>query len=83
MPAYRCKGKNCNFVTDDLGDFIRHVIREETSPPKPRRHKTARDYVECPECYPKLEKELLKRGWSKPEEKKEEKEKKTKQGLFG
>lgn len=81
MPEYRCKGKNCNFATDDIGEFIRHVIREEAHPPKPKvRHKSAGDYVACPECYPRLEKELLKRGWTKPEEKKKETEQK---GLLG
>ena len=79
VSAYRCKGKNCKFATDDIGEFIRHVIREETHPPKPKvRHKTAKDYAECPECSPALEKELLKRGWTKPEEKKETVQK----GLF-
>ena len=75
MPLYRCKGKNCNFATDDIGEYVRHIIREETSPPKETtRHKTARDYLECPSCYSMFEKELQKRGWTKPkpEEKKKE-----------
>ena len=77
MPLYRCKGKNCNFATDDIGEYVRHIIKEETSPPKETtRHKTAKDYLECPSCTPKFEKEFLERGYTKPEEKREKK------GLF-
>ena len=73
MPLYRCKGKNCDFATDDIGEYVRHIIKEETSPPKEtRRHKTARDYLECPSCASKFEKEFLARGYMKPEEKEKE-----------
>jgi len=49
--------------------------KEETWEEKaePKRHKTFKEYLECPQCSPVIEKELVARGWKKPEEKKPKK----------
>ncbi|NVM23522.1 MAG: hypothetical protein HWN68_17285 [Desulfobacterales bacterium] len=85
MPLYKCKGKDCGYATDDLSDFVVHTVKEnlpkpqtETAP-RTKRHETVKDYLNCPECFPKFEKEFLARGYRKPEEKKKETEQK---GLF-
>jgi len=75
-PIYRCSGKGCGFATDDLEAFVRHVLDEKlvkslptAEPPKTVEHKTVRDYLSCPECYPKFESLLLARGWKRKTEK--------------
>jgi len=80
VPIYKCKGKDCGFATDDIGDFIEHKIKESLpraeseSPaePEPKKHMTAKDYLDCPECFPKFEAEFLRRGYAKHAEKKAE-----------
>ena len=44
------------------------VVEREVKVPR-SRHKTAAEYMDCPNCYPAVEKELLKRGWKPPKEK--------------
>ena len=79
MPElYKCKGKDCGYSTDDIHDFITHVVREnvpkapEPVEPEPKTHRTVKDYLDCPECFPKFEKEFLARGYTKPKEEEEE-----------
>ncbi len=69
MAKYACKGKGCGFSTDDLEEFVRHLVghRQEASAPK-GTHRSAREYLECPQCKPKFEKALVERGWKSPEE---------------
>lgn len=84
-PKYRCRGKGCNFETEDVGDFVEHTVGEQLKPmqdqlaslskpaqpqqdqPPQKRHKDWDEFMDCPECAPKLESTLLKRGWRKPE----------------
>jgi len=77
-PIYKCKGANCGFATDDLSDFVTHVVREnlpkpaaeerhEDDTPPPKKHETVDDYLNCPECFPKFEAAFVKRGYKKPE----------------
>lgn len=84
---YRCHKGECDFVTDDLGEFVDHIVdmhvkgvgEEKTKP----FHPTIKDYLECPQCYPKFRdalmqdprflEELKADGWVKEEEKKPEK----------
>jgi len=84
VPIYKCKGKDCGYATDDIGDFIDHKIRdslpkaaepaEVPAEPVPKKHMTAKDYLDCPECFPKFEAEFLKRGYAKQTQKKAEAE---------
>ena len=74
---YRCGEEGCDFVTDDLGAFVGHAVDEklgkltlapeETVSVEPRLHKTVKDFLDCPNCFPKFEKIMLERGWKKPE----------------
>lgn len=91
VPLYRCKGKDCSFSTDSIEDYVEHRVKEvlgetkskpaatDEAKPVPVRHETAKDYLDCPECFPKFEKEFLAKGYRKPEEKKKE----SGQGLLG
>ena len=77
LALYRCGEEGCDFVTDDLGAFVGHTVDEklgkltmapeETVSVEPRLHKTVKDYLDCPNCFPKFEKIMLERGWKKPE----------------
>lgn len=80
LPIYRCKGKDCTFSTDNIEDFVPHVVEERLEsalgklrqeraqttapeePPEPpkARHTTIKEYLDCPECYPKFEDAMLK-----------------------
>lgn len=69
MPIYRCKG--CDFSTDNLDVFIRHVIDErlpKTPPRTPPNNRLGHPYtvealMNCPDCYPKLEKGMRAKGY--------------------
>lgn len=78
MPTYRCSKEGCSFTTDDVEAFVKHVLDERLIKELPTAerqkttiHKTVRDYLSCPECFPKFEKLLLARGWTRKTEKKE------------
>ena len=80
LPIYRCKGKDCSFSTDNIEDYVPHVVEERLEhalsrlreerkpaappeePPEPSkpRHTTIKEYLDCPECYPKFEDAMLK-----------------------
>jgi len=87
---YQCDEEGCTFQTDDLGAFVEHSIDERLKKhseeevreeEKPKVHRTAREYLECPECFPKFLKGMLEhprfqqtlkeRGWVKSEPKRE------------
>lgn len=75
---YRCAEEGCDFATDNLGVFVGHTVDERlrklgwTAPEEaePVRHRSVKDFLDCPECFPKFEKIMLERGYRKPEEKK-------------
>jgi len=76
MATYRCSKKGCDFSTDNVEEFVQHALDERliktlptAEPPKTVEHKTVRDCLSCPECYPKFERLLLARGWKKKTEK--------------
>jgi len=88
LRIFKCRGKDCGFATDELDVFIDHIVEEklkarEAAPAPeaetPKRHRTAKEWLDCPECYPKFEKvffehpkilEALKaRGYVKTEKK--------------
>ncbi len=78
---YHCTEEGCTFATDDVGAWVQHMIdervkklEEETlkrlEEEKPKfAHTTVEEIVECPECFPAVEKAFLERGWKKPEPK--------------
>lgn len=79
LEFHRCSEEGCTFVTDDLGEFVEHAVDERlrklssTAPTEEtkRRHTTAEEFLECPDCFPQIEKAFLERGWKKPEPKPE------------
>ena len=85
LEFYRCSKEGCDFVTDDLGVFTEHAInhalkRLEEEKPK-IAHATLEEFLNCPECFPKIEKAFLERGWEKPKSEEELREERRK-GLF-
>jgi len=87
MPIYKCKNGKCSFATDDLDAYLDHMIdhkihekpteEETSSEPRPRRHQTAEEYVNCPECRERFVKAFGEIGYSvtKKEQEPEKKEK--------
>lgn len=61
MPKYQCK--KCGFTTDDTDEFIQHKT-EEALPKNPEvkpqklTHRTVKDHLDCPTCYPKFAKQM-------------------------
>lgn len=47
---------------------VEKVVEKEVEVPR-KGHKTAAQYMDCPNCSPEMEKELLKRGWKPPKPK--------------
>lgn len=94
LPTYKCKGKDCRSSFEDVGDLVAHYVEEHLpenllvkapepeAKPEPKRHKTAKEFVDCPECRASLLREFEAAGWkvAKPEPSQPKKEKR---GLFG
>jgi len=89
VPLYKCKGPNCGFTTDDIGTLLEHrdehllkkveglLHSAEPEPvepkPQPRKHKTAKEFLDCPDCSPAFLREIESRGYAKQEPKPEKK----------
>lgn len=95
MPLYKCKGKDCGFTTDDLGVLLEHhdehllskvqsvLHPTDETRPEPKRHKTAREFVDCPDCRTSLIREFEAAGWKVAKPEPEKAGEKAKRGLFG
>lgn len=93
MPIFKCKGPGCHFSTEELDAYVDHVVGHrlekaqttelEPARAEPKRHRSAKEFVDCPECRGALLREFEAAGWKvqRPEEKPPAEETK-KRGLF-